>query len=182
MENPWQIKNDEIKLDTPWIRVHFHEVIDPGGNDGIYAKIHYKKLAVAIIPLDEEYNTWIIGQYRFPLNEYSWEVPEGGAEREEDPLECAKRELSEEAGVTANQWELIQEMSLSNASSDEKGLIYVAKDLSVHANHPDPDEQLEVKKIPFSKLYQMVIDGEITDSLSVAGVLKTKILIDEGKI
>lgn len=182
MDNPWIVKKKEIVHETPWIKVASHDVIDPNGNPGAYSTVHFKKVAVGIIPLDEDYNTWIVGQYRFPTDAYSWEIVEGGAERAEDPLECAKRELSEEAGVAAEKWQHILSFEMSNAATDERAEIYIAKGLSFHNAHPDPDEQLQVKKLPFNELFEMVMKGELIDSMTVAGVLKAKLLMDQGLI
>lgn len=182
MENPWKIKSSKIIYDNPWIKLTEHQVINPSGNDGIYGTIHFKNLALGIIPLDDAYNTWIVGQYRFALNQYSWEIPEGGGKHDAAPLASAKRELLEEAGIIARDWKEIMKIHISNSVSDELGIIYVAKNLKFTTPQPDEDEVLEIKKLPFNELFEMVMEGEITDSLTVAGVLKTKILIDKGAI
>jgi len=178
----WKIKSSNEIYDNPWINVKEHQVINPGNADGIYGEIHFKNIAIGIIPLDEEYNTWIVGQHRFPIDMYSWEIIEGGGKIGVDPIESAKRELAEEAGIVAESYELIQKMHLSNSVSDEFGLIYIAKGLSFQESAPEIDEELVIKKVPFYQLYQAVMNGDMTDSLTVAGVLKTKILIDQGVI
>lgn len=178
----WKIKSTEEKYDNPWIKVTEHQVVNPGGGEGIYGEIHFKNIAIGIIPLDEEYNTWIVGQHRFPLDSYSWEIIEGGGKMGVDPIESAKRELAEEAGIIAEHYELIQKMHLSNSVSDEFGLIYIAKGLTFQESAPDIDEDLKIKKLPFNQLYRSVMNGDMTDSLTVAGVLKAKILIDQGAI
>ncbi len=178
----WKIKSSVEKYDNPWINITEHKVINPGGIDGIYGEIHFKNLAIGIIPLDEEYNTWIVGQHRFPLNSYSWEIIEGGGKIGVDPILSAQRELAEEAGIVAKEYTLIQQMHLSNSVSDEFGLIYIAKGLTFQESAPDIDEELLIKKLPFEQLYKSVMNGDMTDSLTVAGVLKTKILIDQGAI
>lgn len=176
-QNPWTTKSSEIKYDNPWIKITEHQVINAGGNDGIYGTVHFKNLAIGIIPLDENNNTWLVGQYRYPLNEYSWEIPEGGGKLGVDPIESAKRELLEEVGLKAESWEEIMRMHLSNSVSDELGIIYIARDLSYFEPSPDEDEVLTLKKLPFDEAYEMVMNGEITDSLTVAGILKTKLLL-----
>lgn len=130
--------------------------------------------------LDENHNTWLVGQYRFPLKAYSWEIPEGGGPLESDPLESAQRELQEETGLLANEWIELQRMHLSNSVSNELGIIYMARDLTQGESSPEETEELVLRKLPFDEAYQMVINGEITDSMSVAAILKTKILILEG--
>lgn len=179
---PWTTLSERTAYETPWISVSHHEVIDPGGTQGVYGVIHFKNLAVGILPLDDELNTWIVGQYRYPLEKYSWEMPEGGGSRDIPPIESAKRELREEAGIEAAEWTEILRMDLSNSASDEVAIIFLARGLTFHEPEPDHDEELEQRKLPFEELYRMVERGEIQDSLTVAAVLKVKLMIQEGKI
>lgn len=177
MENPWKTLKSELKYNNNWISVTEHQVENAAGNPGIYGTVHFKNLAIGIIPIDEHNNTWLVGQYRYPLKQYSWEICEGGGKLTIPPLDAAKRELLEETGITAKIWQPLLEMHLSNSVSDEKGIVYIAKDLSFSRPQPDEDEVLTLKKIPFQEAYNMVMNGEITDSLSVAGILKAKILL-----
>src|ERR1700712_2143002 len=128
-ENPWQVKSETTVYDNPWINLTEYQVINPSGNPGIYGKIHFKNRAIGIVPLDADLNTYLVGQYRFALNEYSWEIPEGGGPLADDPLDAAKRELLEETGLTAANWTEIQQMHLSNSVSDELCIIYLATGL-----------------------------------------------------
>jgi ADP-ribose pyrophosphatase len=180
--NPWKTLRSEKVYESAWISVTQHDVLNPSGNPGLYSVVHFKNLAIGILPLDADYNTWIVGQYRYPIEQYSWEIPEGGGKRDVPPLDSAKRELKEEAGIVAGKWTKIQEMHLSNSASDEFCILYVAQDLVFEEPEPEDTEQLELKKIPFSELYSMVEKGEITDSLTVTAVLKVKLLMLEGKI
>ena len=180
--NPWTTLKSEKIYDSPWIGLTKHDILNPNGNPGTYSVVHFKNLAIGILPLDNEMNTWIVGQYRYPIDQYSWEIPEGGGKRDVPPLDSAKRELLEETGITANKWTKIQEMYLSNSASDEFCILYVAQDLSFGEAQPEDDEQLEVRKIHFDELYRMVCDGEITDSLTVSIVLKAKLMMLEGKL
>jgi ADP-ribose pyrophosphatase len=177
--NPWKIEHSKKIYDNPWIRVTEHNVLNPKGGKGIYGVIHFKNLALGVIALDDELNTYLVGQYRFPLGRYSWEIPEGGGKLDVDPLESARRELLEETGLKARSWELIQKMDLSNSVSDECAYIYLARGLSQHDSHPEDTEELRVWKLPFEEAYRMVIDGRITDSLSVAGILRTKLILEK---
>ncbi len=181
-KNPWKTISSETKYDNTWIRVIESKVINPAGNDGIYGVVHFKNKAIAIIPLDEDYNTWIVGQFRYTMNNYEWEVAEGGSPEGEDPVEGAKRELLEEVGLEASSFEMILSMQLSNSVSDEISFTYVAKGLKYVGNSPEETEELHVLKLPFEEVFQMAMRGEIRDGLSVASILKLKILIDEGKI
>ena len=176
-QNPWKILGEKEIYNNPWISLREYQVQNPAGKPGIYGKVHFKNIAIGIIVLDENKNTWLVGQYRFPLNQYSWEIPEGGCPEGTDPLESAKRELLEETGITANHWEEIQQMHLSNSVSDELAIIYLARDLSFGQSQPEDTEQLQVKKIPFEQAYEWVITGKITDSISVAAILKLQLLI-----
>lgn len=181
-KNPWTTLSTEKVYDSPWIGLTKHDVLNPNGYPGTYSVVHFKNLAIGILALDEHYNTWIVGQYRYPIDQYSWEIPEGGGHLDVPPLDSAKRELHEEAGIHANKWTKIQEMHLSNSASDEFCILYVAQELTFGEAEPEDDEQLELKKLPFDELYKLVQDGEITDSLTVAAVLKAKLMMIEGKL
>lgn len=180
--NPWVTTSSNKIYENNWIGLTEHQVINPSGGKGIYGEVHFKNLAIGVLPLDEELNTWIVGQYRFPLKAYSWEIPEGGGPLGTDPLSSAKRELMEETGLKADEWIEIQRMHLSNSVSDELAIIYIARGLEQGVAEPEETEQLVIRKLPFNEAYQMVIDGKITDSMSVAAILKTKILIQEGHL
>jgi ADP-ribose pyrophosphatase len=181
-ENPWVTKSQEVKYENNWIKIIENKVINPAGNDGIYGVVHYKTNAIAIIPLDENYNTWIVGQYRYPLDSYEWEIVEGGCPEGTSPLDTAKRELHEEVGLKAEQYEMILEMQLSNSTTDEVSYSYIARGVSYIGEEPDEDEKLAIRKLPFEEVFQMVMRGEIRDGLAVASVLKAKMLIDRGLI
>ncbi|MFT6845476.1 MAG: 8-oxo-dGTP pyrophosphatase MutT (NUDIX family) [Flavobacteriales bacterium] len=181
-KNPWKIVTTQEGYDNPWIKLTHHDVINPGGNKGEYTTIHFKNLAVGVIPLDQELNTYLVGQYRFPLQQYSWEIPEGGGKFDEEPIETAKRELHEETGINAEDWLLIQEFDISNSISDEKACLFLARDLSFEEAHPDDDEELALKKVPFKQVYQWVLEGKIRDGLTVVAVLKIQTLLLEGKL
>lgn len=181
-KNPWITLESDLKYDNNWISVTEHQVINPSGGEGIYGEVHFKNLAIGILPLDEDYNTWLVGQYRFPLKAYSWEIPEGGGPLGEDPLESARRELLEETGMSASNWKEIQRMHLSNSVSDELSIIYVATGLIQGIAMPEETEELLVKKVPFDEAFEMVMKNEITDSMSVAAILKAKLMIMENLI
>jgi 8-oxo-dGTP pyrophosphatase MutT (NUDIX family) len=181
-KNPWKTLTSEKVFDSPWISVTKHDVLNPNGNPGMYGVVHFKNMALGVLALDEDRNTWIVGQYRYPIDQYSWEIPEGGGKWDIDPLESAKRELHEETGIQAKKWTKIQEMHLSNSASDEFCILYIAQELSFGKSEPEDDEQLEVRKVHFDELYSMVQRGEITDSLTVAAVLKARLMMLEGKL
>lgn len=180
--NPWTILNETEIYDNPWIGVTEFNVLNPSGGKGIYGKVHFKNNAIGIIPLDEELNTYLVGQYRFTLGKYSWEIPEGGGPLGIDLLESAKRELKEETGLVAEEWTKLLDLHLSNSVSDEYGCIFMARGLKQEEAMPEETEQLAIKKVPFSEAYDMVEKGIITDSVAVAAILKVKILLLEGKL
>jgi 8-oxo-dGTP pyrophosphatase MutT (NUDIX family) len=180
--NPWTTLSTEKVYDSPWIGVEKHDVVTPGGNPGTYSVIHFKNLAIGVLALDEKMNTYIVGQYRYPIGQYSWEIPEGGGDRNVPPVESAKRELEEETGIRAGKWTKVQEMYLSNSASDEFCILYIAQELSFGEAHPEDNEELAVKKLPFEELYNMVESGKITDSLTVTLVLKAKLMMLQGRL
>lgn len=180
--NPWKITSESAIYDNPWIKVTEYQVLNPSGNPGIYGKVHFKNLAIGVLALDSELNTYLVGQYRFPLDQYSWEMPEGGGPLETDPLASAQRELLEETGLKANQWTEIQRLHLSNSVSDELSILYLARGLEQFEAEPEETEQLVIKKLPFVELYQMVCKGQVTDAMTVAAVLKVKIMLMENKL
>ncbi len=181
-QNPWQTLKVKEVYSNPWIQIQHHDVINPSGNNGIYGIVHFHNIAVGILPLDEDYNTWIVGQFRYALNEYSWEIPEGGSLLKDNPLDSAKRELKEEAGIVASKWTKLMDFYTSNSVTNEYAVCYIAQGLSFEEAEPEETEDLILRKLPFQELYRMVMKGEIKDSLTVATVLKAKIWMDEGGI
>lgn len=180
--NPWQVLAEMPVYDNKWIAVTEYNVINPSGGKGIYGKVHFKNNAIGILPLDKDLNTWLVGQYRFVLNAYSWEIPEGGGPLGTAPLVSAQRELLEETGLAAAEWTILQYFHLSNSVSDEYGIIYLARQLTQHQAAPEETEELQVKKIPFAEAYAMVEAGTITDSMSVAAIQKVQLMLLDGRL
>jgi len=171
-KNPWQILDSEVKYENNWIRVVHQKVINPSGGEGIYGTVNFKNIAVGVVPIDQDGNIWLVGQYRFPLNEYSWEIPEGGCPIGEEVLDTAKRELKEETGLIAQEWKLISKLHTSNSVCNEVAYIYLAESITQSESQPEETEQLQVKKVSLKEALMMVLDNKITDSMSVAGILK----------
>ena len=172
IKNPWTTLSGEVKYDNRWIKVTEFQVINPAGGSGIYGKIHFKNKAIGIVALDETLNTWLVGQYRYALDAWSWEIPEGGGPLDELPLNAAKRELQEETGLTATKWSQIIRLHTSNSVTDEEGFIFLAEDLRQgEASLEETEADMKVWKLPLKEALQMVIDGKITDSMSVMALL-----------
>jgi 8-oxo-dGTP pyrophosphatase MutT (NUDIX family) len=167
---PWTQIKTEIAYENPWIKVSHEKVINPNGGEGIYGKVHFKNIAVGVIPLFKDGTTILVGQFRYPLNRYSWEIPEGGCPHQEKPEEAAKRELREETGIECNKLRRIAQFDISNSVSDEVAELFLATDLKIGESQPDETEQLELKRIHITEAISMVHAGEITDSLSVIAI------------
>ena len=171
-DNPWQkIAYYEV-YDNPWINVRHEDVIKPNGKPGIYGIAHFKFLAAAVVPFDDDGNVWLVGQFRYTLNEYSWEIPMGGGDLTIDSLETAKRELKEETGLIASKWTSLGKLHTSNSVTDEVGYMYLAEGLTLSEAEPDDTEVLQIKKVSLVEAIRMVMESEITDSLSVAAIMK----------
>jgi 8-oxo-dGTP pyrophosphatase MutT (NUDIX family) len=172
IKNPWTTLSGEVKYDNPWITITEYQVINPGGGRGIYGKVHFKNKAIGIIPIDNENNTWLVGQYRYTLSEWAWEIPEGGAPMGQSPVDAAHRELLEETGLKASEMKQIMRLHTSNSVTDEEGFIFLAEGLEQGDSQPEESEaDMKVWKLPLRDAVQMVIDGKITDSMSVMGLL-----------
>ena len=171
MDNPWRTLRSSLRYDNPWISVTHHDVLNPSGGAGIYGVVHFKNRAIGVLALQDDGTTYLVGQYRYALNSYSWEIPEGGGPHAEDPLAAAKRELLEETGLRAREWRQILRMHLSNSVSDEESIVYLATDLEQGEASPEETERLELRRLPFTEVLEMVQRGQITDSITVAAVL-----------
>ena len=176
--NPWQTKSHREVYDNPWITVHEDQIINPRGGAGMYGWVHFKNKAMGIVPLDEQLNTWLVGQYRYTLNEYSWEIPMGGGPSEQDPLRSAQRELKEETGLSAQKWQKIMRIHPSNSVTDEEGFIFLAQQLTLGETEFDETEDLRLRKLPLSDALAMVLNGQITDAISISGLFRVARMFD----
>lgn len=175
-KNTWKKLSTQVVYENPWIEVEHHEVLNPSGGNGIYGQVNFKNIAIGIIPVDNELNTWLVGQFRFPIEEYSWEIPEGGCPLGEDILEAAKRELKEETGFSAEKYTMIAKIHTSNSVCREVGYIFLAENLTQGDSEPEETEDLQIKKVSLKEAFDLVLNNQITDSLSVAGIMKAAIL------
>lgn len=175
-DSPWTTQTTKVAYENPWLRVEHREVITPGGGDGIYGLVHFKNQAIGIVPVDDEGYTYLVGQWRYPLNAYHWEIPEGGCPVGEDTLATARRELKEETGLVASRWEKLLDFHLSNSVTDEYGVAYYATGLTQEEAEPEETEELLIKRIPLEEAIRMVMDGEITDALSILALQRVALM------
>ena len=172
--NPWQTLSTEPKYENPWISVREDQVLNPKGGPGIYGVVSMRNKAIGIVPLDEQGNTWLVGQYRYTLNEYSWEIPMGGGLLGVDSVESARRELREETGLLAARWTHLARLHTSNSVTDEEGFVFLAQDLTQTDWEPEETEDLRLWKLPLAQAVDLVMRDVITDAISVAGLLKAE--------
>lgn len=177
-KNPWKTIDKKTVYENAWISVSHRDVLTPNGNPGIYGVVEFKNQAVGVIPVDAQGNTWLVGQYRYTLECYSWEIPEGGCPRGEEPLDAARRELKEETGMSATNWTELLRIHTTNSVSDEEGCVFIATGLTFGESQPEDTEQLKVRKLPLLEAINMVMDGAITDSISMVALLKINELIN----
>ena len=169
--NPWIRTRRDTVYQNDWIEVWHDEVTRPDGGPGIYGVVHFRSQAVGVVALDGEDRVLLVGQYRYTLDRFSWEIPEGGSPREEDPLAGAQRELAEETGFSAAHWRELIRFTLSNSVTDEEGVMYLATDLTPGPPNPDATEELHVRWVPLEQALVMVETGIIHDVMSQVALL-----------
>jgi 8-oxo-dGTP pyrophosphatase MutT (NUDIX family) len=164
--NPWRTLDSRHVYENPWISVREDSVIRPDGDPGIYGVVHYKNTAVGVLPVENDH-VYLVGQYRYPLARYSWEIPEGGCPEDEEPLEAGRRELREETGFEAGNWRRLGEAFLSNSVADEYAVWFLATDLVAGEPQNEGTEVIGVRRVPLREAVVMAMDGRITDALSI---------------
>ena len=164
--SPWRRHSRRLVYENAWIQVHHDEVTRPDGEPGIYGVVHFHNRAVGVVAIDDADRVLLVGQYRYALGRYSWEIPEGGVSDDEDPLIGARRELLEETGCTAAEWRQIARFDLSNSVTDEHGMLYLASGLTDGDSRPDATEDLQLRRVAFAEALAMIDRGEITDAMS----------------
>lgn len=165
---PWTIHESRQIYDNPWIEVNEHQVTQPDGSPSIYGVMSPKFIALGVLPIFEDGSTVLVGQYRFAPDRYSWELPEGGGRLDADPLESAKRELAEETGYRATQWETFLELDMSNSVTDEASIAYLAWDLEPGKTDLDSSEaDLVSERVSFQQALSRAMSGEIRDAFTV---------------
>ncbi len=173
---PWKITESKAVYDNPWLKLDEFQVVSPTGNPGIYGVVSFKNLAIAVLPLANNGDTWLVGQYRFSTDSYSWEIPMGGGPHADTPEASALRELKEETGLTAGHLQKIGYFHISNSVSNEEGYAFIARDLTEGDTEFDSTEQLDIRRLPFEEALAMAMDGRITDLLSIVTLQRARLL------
>ncbi len=171
-DNPWTTLSARRVYANPWLELWEERCLDPSGRAALYGRISFCNKAVGIIPIDDSGHTWLVGQYRYCLHQYSWEIPMGGSPHRLPVLESAQRELQEETGLSARRWEQILFVHTSNSVTDEEGYVFTAEELTEGEPRFESTEKIEIRRLPAHEAVRMAMSGEITDALSVAGLLK----------
>ncbi len=167
----WRKLSSRTVFDNDWITVLEDEVVNPNGGRNRYGHVHFKNRAIGIVPLSEEGDTWLVGQDRYTLGAWSWEIPMGGDDGEE-PIEAARRELREETGLEASRFREVMRLHTSNSITDESGIVFLAEGLRQGDTAFGETEKLQVQRVPLADAVRRVLDGEITDAISAAGLLR----------
>lgn len=175
---PWTRLSTKPIYENPWIRVREDQVLRPDGSPGIYGVVHFRHVAVAVVPVDAEGRVVMVGQYRYSLRYYSWEIPEGGCPEGEDPFDAAIRELKEETGLAAARWDYLGSSALSNSATDEVGHIWLARDLSEGEAEPDPTEQIAVRRMGWDEALELAMTADRADALTVMGLFRARRFLD----
>jgi 8-oxo-dGTP pyrophosphatase MutT (NUDIX family) len=167
---PWTRRSRRVAYENPWITVWHDDVTRPDGAPGIYGVVHFANVAAGILALDDHDRVLLVGQHRYSLDRYSWEIPEGGVPDGESALDGARRELLEETGVLAAEWRELARAHLSNSVSDELAVLFVASGLTSGVASPDGTEDLELRWLPFPEVLEMTLDGRITDAITIIAI------------
>lgn len=170
-KNPWQRRSRRLAYENPWIQLYHDEVVRPDGQPGIYGVVHFRHRAIGVVPLDTERDrVLLVGQFRYTLDRYSWEIPEGGGRFDESPEEAARRELAEETGYAGGTWRELCRCDLSNSVTDEAAVLFVATDLVAGTATPEGTEEIEMRWVAFDEALAMIARGEIADAMTIIGL------------
>lgn len=181
---PWESRTERVVYDNPWIRVTEHAAVAPTGSPATYGVVRFKNYAIAVLPLHADGTVTLVGQHRFALADYAWEIPEGGGALDTPPLESARRELAEETGLAAGDLREVLRAQLSNSVTDERAIGYLALDLSpaASAHHKDDTESLVLARVPFREALEAALAGHLQDVLTVAMLLRAYHMAREGHL
>ena len=177
---PWTALEERLVYQNPWISLREYQAEAPTGARTVYGVVGFRNLAVGVLPIHDDGTVILVGQHRFPAGDYSWEIPEGGVPVDADPLEGARRELKEEAGLQAADWRQVLRYQLSNSITDEHGMAYIATGLSEVPPAPDATEELAMARVPFLEALEQAMAGRIQDVITVAILLRAYHMAREG--
>ncbi len=166
-DNPWRRVSRRVAYENPWLRLYHDDVMRPDGQPGIYGVVHFRHLAIGVVPMDAQDRVLLVGQYRYTLDHYSWEIPEGGGGFDESPEAAARRELAEETGYIGGKWRELCRAELSNSVTDEVTILFVATELEPGPASPEGTEKIEMRWVPFDEVMAMIARGEILDAMTV---------------
>ncbi|MCZ2079001.1 MAG: NUDIX hydrolase [Bryobacteraceae bacterium] len=180
--NPWKKLDSRLVYENDWMCVREHQVVRPDGNHGIYGVVEVSP-SVGIVALNEREEIVLVGQWRYPNERYSWEIPRGGSKPyDKDPLEAAVRELREETGLVARRWRALGAVDVCNGLTNDVQHLFLATGLSHEVPVHDPEENLSIRWVPYRQACEMALGGEITEVCSIAAILKIRLLCDgEGR-
>ena len=168
--NPWRRVSRRVAYDNPWIQILHDDVVRPDGKPGIYGVVHFRHLAIGVVPLDADDRVLLVGQYRYTMDHYSWEIPAGGVDLDEEPEAAARRELVEETGYSGGEWRELCRAELSNSVTDEVTVLFVASGLEAGTATPEGTEQLQLRWVPFDEVMAMMRRGEIADAMTILAI------------
>ena len=177
---PWAASRERLIYDNPWVTLREHQAVAPTGRSALYGVVGFKNYAIGVLPLHEDGSVTLVGQHRFPLRGYSWEIPEGGGPLDVDPLESARRELREETGLIAESWREVLRYELSNSVTDERGFGYIATGLSQTETDPDETEVIQITRQPFRDVLDAALSGMMPDMITLAMLLRAYHMAREG--
>ncbi len=178
----WGRRTERLVYDNPWITLREYDAEAPTGAHTVYGVVSFKNQAMGVLPIFDDGSIVMVGQARFPLGDYSWEIPEGGAPLGEDPLAGARRELREEAGLEAADWRHVLSFQLSNSVTDERGQGFIATGLSQVAAEPDATESFALARVPFAEALEQALAGRISDMITLAMLLRAYHMAREGEL
>lgn len=178
----WRKGPGRTAFSNPWITVEEYDAVAPTGVDAYYAVVRFSKLAVGVLPIHADGSVVLVGQQRFALANFTWEMPEGGAPMDEAPIRGAMRELAEEAGLVAGEWREALNLELSNSITDERAVCYLAWGLEACETEPDDTEKFDIVRVPFRQLLQAATLGQVKDALTVATTLRAYHMAREGEL
>ncbi len=172
-KSPWITLSSRIVASNPWFRLRKDQVVRPDGRRGEYNTV-LAPTAVGVVPCFDDGSILLVGQYRYSIGRFSWEIPEGGGKPGERPVQTARRELLEETGYTARTVRSLGIFHTSNCFTDETAYLYYARHLRAGESRPDGTEQISTRRVAFADAYRMAIDGRITDSITIVALFRMR--------